>query len=124
MKKLIFFLAFTLSVLNYYDSAGQNKINTPIANSNNTYTLSATLDSLEPMTGAPRAPFYTYLWWFGDGHFSFKPSPTHGYANDADRTVQLAATGNYGTNGPPPMTRKIKDTKLFIEFFTPANLTR
>ena len=59
-----------------------------------------------PTYGAPH--FYTYLWWFGEGNYSFVDAPIHEYyiLNSASSTVAEGAsfvTGNYGSGGPPPM---------------------
>ncbi len=66
---------------------------------------------LPQLVGIPggRQPFYTYLWDFGDGHFSTEESPKHQYRNLGDYEVKLYTVNNYD-NGPRPKrpTRKIK----------------
>ncbi|WP_353124208.1 PKD domain-containing protein [Parapedobacter pyrenivorans] len=65
---------------------------------------------LPTLTGIPggRQPFYTYLWDFGDGHFSTEETPTHQYVKPGDYEVTLYTVNNYD-NGPRPKrpTRKI-----------------
>jgi len=65
---------------------------------------------LPELNGIPggRQPFYTYLWDFGDGHFSTDEAPKHQYAKPGDYEVTLYTVNNYD-NGPRPKrpTRKI-----------------
>ncbi len=66
---------------------------------------------LPALAGIPggRQPFYTYLWDFGDGHFSTAETPRHQYAKPGDYEVTLYTVSNYD-NGPRPKrpTRKIR----------------
>ncbi|SFC59091.1 PKD domain-containing protein [Parapedobacter composti] len=66
---------------------------------------------LPELAGIPggRAPFYTYLWDFGDGHFSMDEAPEHQYTEPGEYEVTLYTVSNYD-NGPRPKrpTRKIK----------------
>jgi len=66
---------------------------------------------LPKLTGIPggRQPFYTYLWDFGDGHFSTEEAPKHQYGKPGDYEVILYTVNNYD-NGPRPKrpTRKIR----------------
>jgi PKD repeat protein len=64
------------------------------------------LRALRPIAGAP-APFYTYLWEFGDGTFSFEKDPMHVYPDSGKFDVRLFATNNYDDGKRPP-TRPIK----------------
>lgn len=64
------------------------------------------LRTLRPIAGAP-APFYTYLWEFGDGTFSFEKDPIHLYPDSGKFDVRLFATNNYDDGQRPP-TRPIK----------------
>src|SRR5690606_32195682 len=52
--------------------------------------------SLPPLAGIPggRQPFYTYLWDFGDGHFSTEESPRHEYSSPGDYNVTLYTVNN------------------------------
>lgn len=61
---------------------------------------------LPELKGVPggRQPFYTYLWDFGDGHFSQKERPQHVYSDSGDYTVNLYVVNNYD-DGPRPKRR-------------------
>lgn len=61
---------------------------------------------LPELKGVPggRQPFYTYLWDFGDGHFSQKERPQHVYADAGNYTVNLYVVNNYD-DGPRPKRR-------------------
>lgn len=58
---------------------------------------------LIPIAGAPK-PSYTYIWEFGDGHYSKEAEPKHVYKNKGTYKTRLAVTNNYD-NGKPPATR-------------------
>ena len=58
---------------------------------------------LIPIAGAPK-PSYSYLWEFGDGHYSKEAEPKHVYKNKGTYKTRLAVTNNYD-NGKPPATR-------------------
>jgi PKD repeat protein len=61
---------------------------------------------LIPIAGAPK-PSYSYLWEFGDGHYSKEVAPKHVYKNKGEYTARLVVTNNYD-NGKPPATRPKK----------------
>src|SRR5690606_15827431 len=63
-------------------------------------TFQAELPTLAGIPGG-RQPFYTYLWDFGDGHFSTEEAPKHQYAKPGDYEVTLYTVNNYD-NGPRP----------------------
>lgn len=63
----------------------------------------ADLPPLQGQVGG-RQPFYTYLWDFGDGHFSLKESPEHHYGEAGEYTVNLYVVNNYD-DGPRPKRR-------------------
>lgn len=68
---------------------------------------------LVPIPGGRQA-YYTYLWDFGDGHFSTLESPEHQYQKPGDYEVSLYVVNNYD-NGPRPKKPKTKvsvDSKL------------
>ena len=62
---------------------------------------------LRPLVQIPggRAPYYKYLWDFGDGHFSTQPEPTHQYAIPGNYEVSVYAVNNYDY-GPKPKRPK------------------
>lgn len=68
---------------------------------------------LRPLVQVPggRAPYYNYLWDFGDGHFSTQAEPVHQYAKPGEYEVALYAVNNYD-DGPKPKRpkRKVKNT--------------
>ena len=73
---------------------------------NEAIIFNAGLRPLRQIAGAP-APFYTYLWEFGDGTFSFEKSPPHFYKDSSLVDVRVFATNNYDDGGRPP-TRPVK----------------
>jgi len=72
--------------------------------SNNRIQFSAKLPKLTQIPGAPE-PFYTYLWDFGDGHFSTSKSPSHYYAIAKTYDVNFYAVNNYD-DGKKPQRKK------------------
>lgn len=72
----------------------------------NKVTFSVQLPPLTQIPGAP-APFYTYLWDFGDGHFSTEEKPVHDYSKLSEFDVHMYAVNNYD-DGKKPQKRKIK----------------
>lgn len=72
----------------------------------NRVAFSAPLPPLKQIPGAPE-PFYTYLWDFGDGHFSTQEKPVHDYSKLSAFDVHLYAVNNYD-DGKKPQKRKIK----------------
>ena len=75
---------------------------------NNKVEFKAKLSPLRQISGAPKS-FWTNLWEFGDGEYSFKENPTHTYKENGEYTVRLSATNNYD-DGEPPLTRPKKIT--------------
>ncbi|MES2808115.1 MAG: PKD domain-containing protein [Bacteroidota bacterium] len=67
--------------------------------------FSSELRPLRGVAGAP-APFYTYLWEFGDGTFSFEKDPLHTYLDSGKFDVRLFATNNYDDGKRPPTRPK------------------
>jgi len=61
---------------------------------------------LPELKGIPggRQPFYTYLWDFGDGHFSVQEKPTHHYNKPGNYQANLYVVNNYD-DGPRPKRR-------------------
>lgn len=72
--------------------------------STNKISFSAKLPALTQIPGAPE-PFYTYLWDFGDGHFSTAENPQHIYAKADTYEVYLYAVNNYD-DGKKPQRKK------------------
>lgn len=72
--------------------------------SNNRVTFSVKLPKLTQIPGAPD-PFYTYLWDFGDGHFSMAENPVHYYAKADTYDVNFYAVNNYD-DGKKPQRKK------------------
>lgn len=72
----------------------------------NRVSFTASLPPLTQIPGAP-APFYTYLWDFGDGHFSTAENPLHYYDRLSGFDVYMYAVNNYD-DGKKPQRRKIK----------------
>jgi PKD repeat protein len=110
MKPLlsIFFILFSIL------SIGQTKVKDTITRravigfiqNGNAVTFKPETPPLIPIAGAPK-PSYSYLWEFGDGHYSREAEPKHVYKNKGNYTTRLAVTNNYD-NGKPPATRPKK----------------
>ncbi len=66
----------------------------------NKVSFKANLPVLTQIPGAPK-PFYTYLWDFGDGHFSNEANPEHVYAKEGDYEAVLYAVNNYDDGKKP-----------------------
>lgn len=74
----------------------------PIQTGTNSYNY--IVDS-HPLPTTEQAQF-TYLWWFGDGGFSFEKNPSHSFVNtpsSGQYNGKLVLTESYGTGGVPPM---------------------
>src|SRR5689334_11455588 len=107
MKKLLSFLFALFSFFSF----SQTKVkDTVTRRANITYSQKANAVKFKPETpplipiaGAPK-PSYSYLWEFGDGHYSRQPEPKHVYKNKGTYKTRLAVTNNYD-NGKPPATR-------------------
>ncbi len=77
----------------------------------NRASMSAVLRPLRQIAGAPEA-FYTYFWEFGDGTFSFSPTPVHHFKDTGDYEIRLYATNNYDDGkAPKSKPRKLKVKK-------------
>lgn len=72
---------------------------------NGVVKFSSTLRPLRQIAGAP-APFYSYFWEFGDGHFSFEKEPQHIYPDSLKYEVRLFATNSYDDGKRPPTRPK------------------
>lgn len=72
----------------------------------NSVSFATVLPPLTQIPGAP-APFYSYLWDFGDGHFSTEEKPVHDYSKLSEFDVHMYAVNNYD-DGKKPARKKIK----------------
>jgi PKD repeat protein len=66
----------------------------------NKIRFKAQLPALKQIPGAPK-PFYTYLWDFGDGHFSTQENPEHVYDSLGNFDCVLYAVNNYDDGKKP-----------------------
>lgn len=84
----------------------------------NTLKFKPETPPLIPIAGAPK-PSFSYLWEFGDGHYSKEFEPKHVYKNKGTYKTRLAVTNNYD-NGKPPSTRpkKVAVTEISDEVYT------
>ncbi|MEJ8842453.1 PKD domain-containing protein [Lacibacter sp. H375] len=71
-----------------------------VSQKENKVSFKASLPPLTQIPGAPK-PFYTYLWDFGDGHFSTEENPEHVYAKEGDYEAVLYAVNNYDDGKKP-----------------------
>ena len=79
---------------------------------------------LRPLVQVPggRAPYYSYLWDFGDGHFSTQAEPSHQYAQPGDYNVTLYAVNNYDFGPKPKRPKKKVEVSSAIASNTAPNL--
>lgn len=79
---------------------------------------------LRPLVQIPggRAPYYNYLWDFGDGHFSTQAEPTHQYAQPGDYDVTVYAVNNYDFGPKPKRPKKKVEVSSAIASNTPPNI--
>lgn len=71
-----------------------------ITQQGNKFVFQAKLPPLQQIPGAPK-PFYSYLWDFGDGHFSTEANPAHVYENPGTYEATLYAVNNYDDGKKP-----------------------
>lgn len=106
VKYILLLICVTLS---YYSVAQQQDSSIIVkVDSSNRVSFSVNLPALTQIPGAPE-PFYTYLWDFGDGHFSTAANPEHIFAKNDVYDVQLYAVNNYD-DGKKPQRKKQKVT--------------
>lgn len=107
MKSLYnFFLFFLLTGYAAAQQAGKDSSIVAVTDSSNKVSFSVKLPALTQIPGAPE-PFYTYLWDFGDGHFSTAENPQHVYEKDGEYDCILYAVNNYD-DGKKPQRKKEK----------------
>ncbi len=110
-----FLIRALLTVLTYTCVYGQDvpvAVSVGVTEKGNAKFFQANLPALKAIPGG-RAPFYTYLWDFGDGHFSTEATPEHVYDKPGDYTVQFYAVNNYddGIRPPRPVKKNIQVSK-------------
>ncbi len=79
---------------------------------------------LRPLVQIPggRAPYYSYLWDFGDGHFSTQAEPSHQYAQPGEYNVTLYAVNNYDFGPKPKRPKKTVEVTSAIASNISPNL--
>ncbi|GAB3006813.1 hypothetical protein GCM10027051_02920 [Niabella terrae] len=106
MKYIIFLLGGLLLITGRLEAQLADSAIQVGPDSNRLFHYSVPLPELTQIPGAP-APFYTYLWDFGDGHFSFAENPVHAYQTPGDYDVIMYAVNNYD-DGKKPQRRNRK----------------
>ncbi len=99
---LFFFSSFT-QFTNANTPADSIPVEIIVSRSGVNAHFKAELPELKGVPGGRQA-FYTYLWDFGDGHFSTQESPRHIYKKPGDYAVNLYVVNNYD-DGPRPKRR-------------------
>lgn len=97
MKKILLY-CILLSCCNH--TLAQQDTSVSIVQKENKVLFKANLPALTQIPGAPK-PFYTYLWDFGDGHFSTNENPEHIYDKMGDYEAILYAVNNYDDGKKP-----------------------
>jgi len=100
-----FFLFFLLVELASAQQSGKDSSIITVMDSSKV-SFSVKLPALTQIPGAPE-PFYTYLWDFGDGHFSTAENPQHMYEKNGEYDCLLYAVNNYD-DGKKPQRKKEK----------------
>ena len=94
-----------------------------VSQKENKISFKANLPPLTQIPGAPN-PFYTYLWDFGDGHFSTVENPEHIYDKVGDYEAILYAVNNYDDGKKPgrkPAKIGVKQVnKAYLASVSPA----
>ncbi len=114
MKK---FLAHIILILCFTQTFAQKDTSVILSQKENKVSFKANLPPLTQIPGAP-APFYTYLWDFGDGHFSTSENAEHIYDKVGDYEAVLYAVNNYDDGKKPGR----KPTKLGVKQVNKAYL--
>ncbi len=114
MKKILSYI-FLLSWCNQIFAQQDTSVN--VTQKENKVSFKANLPVLTQIPGAPKA-FYTYLWDFGDGHFSTSENPEHIYDKVGDYEAILYAVNNYDDGKKPGR----KPTKVGVKQVNKAYL--
>ncbi len=101
-----FFFCLLLAGFAAAQPTGKDSSIVAVTDSSNKVSFSVKLPALTQIPGAPE-PFYTYLWDFGDGHFSTAENPQHVYEKDGAYDCILYAVNNYD-DGKKPQRKKEK----------------
>jgi PKD domain len=123
MKKFFLYCLFLISC--FCSAAQQLPKDTAvkIEQKENKISFKAALPPLTQIPGAPQ-PFYTYLWDFGDGHFSLSENPEHIYDKPGDYEAILYAVNNYDDGKKPgrkPTKVSVKQVnKTYLASVSPA----
>jgi hypothetical protein len=101
-KEFIYIILILLS----FRASAQTDSSVNITQQENKIQFKAKLPALTQIPGAPK-PFYTFLWDFGDGHFSTAENPEHIYDKPGDFEAILYAVNNYD-DGKKPGRKPVK----------------
>lgn len=107
MKKILLHIFLLFS---FVQSFAQGDTSVKVVQKENKVSFKPNLPALTQIPGAPK-PFYTYLWDFGDGHFSTAENPEHIYDKPGDYEAILYAVNNYDDGKKPGR----KPTKVGIK---------
>lgn len=114
MKKILIYIIL-LTCCNQILAQQDTSVN--LTQKENKVSFKANLPLLTQIPGAPK-PFYTYLWDFGDGHFSTSENPEHIYDKVGDYEAILYAVNNYDDGKKPGR----KPTKVGVKQVNKAYL--
>jgi PKD repeat protein len=103
MKKEII---YTILALLCFQASAQTDTSVNTTQQDNKVLFKPKLPALTQIPGAPK-PFYTYLWDFGDGHFSMAENPEHIYDKPGNYEAILYAVNNYD-DGKKPGRKPVK----------------
>lgn len=120
MKK---FFCHIILLFCFTQTFAQQDTSVNVTQTKNKVSFKANLPALTQIPGAPK-PFYTYLWDFGDGHFSTTENPEHIYDKMGDYEAILYAVNNYDDGKKPgrkPTKVGVKQVnKTYLASVSPA----
>jgi PKD domain len=120
MKQLALYIIFIFCAR---FAMAQNDTSVLIIQTDNKFIFKPNLPLLKQIPGAPK-PFYTYLWDFGDGHFSRSENPEHIYDKPGNYEAILYAVNNYDDGKKPgrkPAKVSVKTVnKTYLASLSPA----